>query len=190
MASLLIQKATLILRTDELTNNATSDVGTCDQYNTNFTWKNVNMKMLLGDMAKDYDDFGISLSYMCISSTGATYGTAQIDRSTDINFSGLTLKNSGYNALSKTNKQSFNILSFAFTNATTGTVVSPTNIDSASFVFTNDQDLVDINIKYTRTFKSGSSYDVATTSAFPQMTFTFKIIGIPRKVEHKLLNLK
>ena len=184
MASLSNLKATLVLRTDDLTNNSTSDIGTCDQFNTNFTWRNVNMKLLLGNMAQDYDNFGISLSCLNVGIQAAAFGTATIDRTVDLNFSGLTFKNSCYSVISKTNKQSVNLESVILN---TGSFISSINLDSFGFVFTNDTEIVDLNIKLTRSFQSGSTYDIATTTVFPQMVFTFKIVGIPRQL--KVLNV-
>ena len=135
------------------------------------------MKLLLGDMVKDCDNFGISLSCLNVGIQAAAFGTAAVDRTVDLNFSGLTFKNSCYSVISKTNKQSVNLESVALS---TGAFINSINLDSFSFVFTNDTEIVDLNIKLTKSFQSGSTYDIATTTVFPQMIFTFKITGIPR----------
>ena len=55
------RSARLVLKTSDLTANSTTNNGSCDQYRTSFTWFNINLRMLLGDMYNQYDYFNITL---------------------------------------------------------------------------------------------------------------------------------
>ena len=194
MGSTFQEKATLILRTEDLTNNSTTNVGTCDFWNCNFTWNNINMKLLLGDMYDKYDDFNINLSQMSVGlAAAAGYGTDAGDRIVNINMSGLSFKNQGYSVLTKSLTQTCSFMQYLFNNSTTVGLASPQNVDSFSFTFSKDE-LVNINLFYTRAFKNTAGnygivqYVVPATlvsNLFPQAIFTFKITGIPRETPPK-----
>jgi len=56
-----IQMAKLTLKTSTMAPNTFSQYGTVDQYRTNITWNNINMRLLLGDMYDRYDLFNLQL---------------------------------------------------------------------------------------------------------------------------------
>jgi len=156
---------------------------------TNYTWNNINMKLLLGDMVNDCDDFTIALSSLAVG-WGVNYGNNALDRLVDFTIEGLTFKHSSYNVLSKNNIQSATVFSYNFINIDqTVDFLYNINLDSNSIVFTNDRDSVNFNLYYTKQFGNGP---VGTTKSFPHAVFTFKITGIPRTLakNHELINLK
>ena len=51
----------LVLKTSDLTNGSTTNIGSCDTLRQNFTWFNINLRALLGDLYNQYDYFNLSL---------------------------------------------------------------------------------------------------------------------------------
>jgi hypothetical protein len=49
----------LVLKTSDLTANSTTTIGQCDQFRTSFTWFNINLRNLLGDLYNQYDYFNL-----------------------------------------------------------------------------------------------------------------------------------
>ena len=74
MGSIFNQKSTLVLRTEDLTVGTTTNIGSCDALNNNFTWNNINMKQILGREYDKYDDFNISLNLVTVGFSSVTYG--------------------------------------------------------------------------------------------------------------------
>ena len=192
MGSIFNQKSTLVLRTEDLTVGTTTNIGSCDALNNNFTWNNINMKQILGREYDNYDDFNISLNLVTAGFGSVVYGADAGDRLVNFNMSGLTFKNNCYNVATQSNQQSVNLYSYLFSNSTTTGATSTLNVDSNSFTFTKDE-LVNISINYTRTFKNSSgNYTIVqnptANSIYPPVCFTFKITGIPKEVEKKLID--
>ena len=183
MGSLFNQKSTLTLRTEDLTIGSTTNIGSCDALNNNFTWNNINMRQILGREYDKYDDFNISLNFISSGFGTVVYGADAGDRLINMNMSGLTFKNNCYNTATQSNQQSVNIYSYLFSNSTATGAASQINIDNNSFTFSKDE-LVNISINYTRTFKSSAGnytiiQNTAANSIFPPVVFVFKITGIP-----------
>ena len=51
----------LVLKTSDLWVNSTTAIGQCDQFRTTFTWFNINLRILMGDLYEQYDYFNLSL---------------------------------------------------------------------------------------------------------------------------------
>ena len=113
MGSVFNQKTTLTLRTEDLAVGG-NNVGTCDALNNNFTWNNINMKLLLGDEYDKYDDFNIALSLISNGMPSVVYGADAGDRLVNFNMTGFTFKNNCYNVATKSNQQSVNLYSYLF----------------------------------------------------------------------------
>ena len=84
-----LENAALVLRTSDLTANSTTNVGTCDQYRTNFTWNNINLRTLLGGMYDKYERFNICLNTVSTSNIAVTPGVTDDDRIVQIYLGGL-----------------------------------------------------------------------------------------------------
>ena len=195
MGSVFNQKSTLTLRTEDLVIGSSNNVGSCDEFNNDFTWNNIDIRSLLGEEYDKYDDFNISLAQLSWSAPSVAYGASAFDRIVNLNMSGLTFKNN-YNVSTKSNRKSVVIYNWTFNNSLTTPNTLNTNLDNNSFTFTKNE-IVNINLNYTKIFKgSAGDYNIiqSTTanSIYPDMIFTFKIHGIPRVVakNHELLNLK
>ena len=89
--------ACLVLKTNVLPMDGTTNAyGTLNSINTIFTWTNINLRTLLGDMFDKYDRFLLLLQNISNASPTATPGTAVDDRAFLINMSGLSFINSNY----------------------------------------------------------------------------------------------
>ena len=169
------ESASLVLRSGDLTANATNTVGTSDQHYTNMTWSNINLRTLLGDMYDKYDKFALVPVAYQSAQAGANIGAGNDDRILSINISGLPFTNNVYNSASKTNQNSSVIYVTRF-------IVSNSIYGSGGNVltFTKNQELVNINIFYQRIFPTNGSYNLTTTNVFPHMIFTFNIFGVTK----------
>ena len=186
MSSIFREKANLILRTDEAFNN--------DIYDTNFTWNNVDMRLLLGDnMYNKYDLFTLNIVGLAIgvpANTTTLYGKDPDDRLVDINISGFSFVKSGYCYVKNALKSSSVITPYNFPSSLSGNSFNSFCIDNSSLTFTKDE-MISINIYYTRSnSNSAGTYAInnvltATTITpicFPQVSFYFKIAGIDRDI--------
>ena len=98
--------ASLVLRVGDLTANSTNAVGTSNQFHTNMTWSNINLRTLLGPMYEKYDSFNlVPTSYQSTVADGGIGGSSD-DRCVSINISGLPFSNNVYNSATKTNQNS------------------------------------------------------------------------------------
>ena len=70
----------LVLRTSDLTVNATNQYGTVDQYRTTYTWNNINLRTVLGDMYDKYDTFNLCLNTVSSAVADVALGTGNDDR--------------------------------------------------------------------------------------------------------------
>jgi hypothetical protein len=171
------ESASLVLRTSDLPSNSSNNIGSSDQYYTNMTWSNINLRTLLGNIYDKYDKFAlVPVAYLSNVGDG-TFGTTNDDRIVTINISGLPFTNNVYNSSSKTNQVSstFYVARFVQNTYITGST------GGSVLTFTKNQELVNLNIFYQRVNLNGNgNYNVATTTAFPQMVFTFNIYGITK----------
>ena len=88
--------ACLVLKTNVLpTNGTTNAYGTGNSKLSSFTWTNINLRTLLGDMFDKYDRFMLLLQN--ISQSLAAAMSSGDDRCILINMSGLSFVNSTYN---------------------------------------------------------------------------------------------
>jgi hypothetical protein len=187
-----IENCALVLRTSDLTVNSTTQVGICDQYRTNFTWSNINLRSLLGSMYDTYDKFNICLNTIATAqmTSGSIPGTTPDDRIVQIYLSGLPFLNQTYDVVRGGNTPNTVIATFTFPNATG----SSTQYFYSSNIATFDkrQDEANIQIFYNRVKTDAlanvpPTYIISTGASFPDMIFIFDIFGIP-KVDHNYGN--
>ena len=182
--------ASLILNTCDLPLNASNNIGTLDQYITNATWNNINMRTLLGSMYDKYDRFAlVPVKYQNIEPPNAFtqfYVIGNVptldslnDLSLTLNIQGLPFTNNNYNTNTKTNT-SYSIFNTIFLDNTR--VSSFTG--GSTLTFTKNQELVNLNIFYKRL--SGTNF--APTVVFPNFMVMFNIYGIDKHDRLKDLN--
>lgn len=146
---------------------------------TSFTWSNIDLRMLLGDMYNKYDRFNLCLNTIVQGlggDNGNNFFNAQIDAQVLIRISGLPWINNSYNITSTgSNNSPYTIISgFKFLNNTQQ--VEYLHGSSLS-TFGKSQDLASITIDYIR--MSDLVAPVMTAGhPYPPMSFIFDIYGI------------
>lgn len=181
--------STLVLQTADLTLNGTNSVGTCDQFNTNWTWNNINLRTLLGDMYDKFDRFALVPIRVHSGNTGQTpaFGITEFDRVLTINIAGLPFTNNSYDTALKTNSNHITFQTLHINNAAT----TNSSVNGGSILtFTKNQELVNLNIYYKRLTKNGANnYDILnSTGAYPDVVFIFNIYGVDKKDRVEDLN--
>lgn len=167
---------TIYLHNALVLNSASSTAGTG---NTSFTWSNIDLRMLLGDMYNKYDRFNLCLNTISQGlggDNGNNFFATQADALVLIRISGLSFINNTYNIKSSgSNNTSFATLaSFKFLNNTQQVqYLNGQNIITIG----KNQDLANITIEYVRVSDLAS---VAFTAnhPYPQMSFIFDVYGV------------
>ena len=161
--------ACLVLKTNVLPTNGTTNLyGTGNSTLSSFTWTNINLRILLGDMFDKYDRFMLLLQNIS-HSLSAAMGTTD-DRSILINMNGLSFVNSTYNQKLQSNSGALIVCSFIFIASS---VQSQLYNNFAVSTFIKKNDIVNISINYTRI-----KDDAAPTTTYPHINFIFNIVGI------------
>ena len=169
------RSARLVLKTSDLTVNSTTIRGQCDQFRQNFTWFNINLRVLLGDLYNQYQYFNILLNSISNSTASAsgTQGVAE-DRIVYVKMSGLPFINQTYNQATGTNITPAIIGVYQIPMTAVSNTQQYNNVSNV-LTFNKDQDLCSINISL---FRLLDDTKPAITINNPQFTFIFTIIGI------------
>lgn len=172
--------STLVLQTADLTLNSTTNIGTADQFNTNWVWSNINLRTLLGDMYDLYDRFAlVPVRVHSGNVTNSTFGASENDRVVSINIAGLPFTNNVYDTASKFNSNHITFQTLHLNN--TASTNSSVN-GGAILTFTKNQEMLNLNIYYKRLIKNAGNYDIVNgVSAYPDAIFIFNIYGIDKK---------
>ena len=175
--------STLVLQTADLTVDSTNNIGICDANKTNFTWINLNLRTLLGDMYDKYDRFAIVPIKCHTGNVGVAtgFGATEYDRVVSLNISGLPFTNNVYDTALKTNSNHITFQTLYINN----TASTNSSVNGGSILtFTKNQELVNLNIYYKRLTKNGNTppnYDIISgTVAYPDAIFIFNIYGIDK----------
>ena len=167
----------LVLKTSDLTANATTAIGQCDQYRQSFTWFNINLRALLGDQYDQYDYFNLLLISVSSSLVSANVNAGSADdRMVYIKLGGLPFVGQSYN------QRTGNVGGLV----TIGTLQIPiTSITLNQFynnssnvcTFNKSQDLCNFSISF---FRLSDDTKPAITLPNPQFSFIFVITGIDK----------
>ena len=187
-----IQSAVLVLRTCDL--NITGNIsGIKADYNISpFTWKNINLRSLLGTMYDKYDLFNLCLSSISsggVSITGNTYALSADpnDNNVMIMMSGLPFINNTYDTGTQRNTIYTTLGCYQFPSLTT-TATVPIN-STMQYTSSNNcntfgkyQESVDITIRYNRIHDDMpvAHTELLNTRDFPHVQFMFNIYGIKK----------
>jgi len=88
------EKATLVLKTSDLTFGQSNSVGSANATGTQCTWNNINLRVLLGNLYDKYSRFNLCLNTF---TTGPLTGAvSDADTGTYISLSGLPFVNNTY----------------------------------------------------------------------------------------------
>jgi hypothetical protein len=182
-----IEQATLILRSGDLIKGAVNQYGSCDVNLTNFTFNNINLRTLLGDMYDKYDLFNICLANVTQANGNANFGDTPDDIIVQIYLKGLPFLHQTYSVSDCCNNEGM------------GTVIGIYPFSVASYfsfnynhfhcaTFSKNQEQANINIYYQRIYPipidGVTTYNINTLNPFPEVIFKFKIYGI-EKTEHQ-----
>ena len=161
--------ACLVLKTNVLTTNGTTNAfGSGNATLSSFTWTNINLRTLLGDMFDKYDRYLLLLQNISQSLAGAIVTTD--DKAILINMNGLSFVNSTYIQKLQSNSGALVVCPFIFVASN---LQSQLYNNFAVSTFIKQNDIVNISINYTRI-----KDDVAPTTTYPHMCFIFNIVGI------------
>ena len=166
------QTASLVLKTFDLTYGSTTSAGTADTLGTTFTWNNINLRVLLGDMYDQYDRFNLNLNTVSTSKSASYTGGTEDERANYITIGGLPWVNNTYNVNSNSNTNSTVIASMFIGSATQNTQYFYGNNTTT---FTKNQDVCNITISFLKVL-DGTKANPAT--AYPKMIFIFDIEGV------------
>ena len=169
--------ASLVLLTSDLTANSTTYVGVCNEFRTEMTWSNLNLRTILGPMYDKYDTFCLQCINIFFTIGDGVFGTAARDRQVSINIRGLPFTNNTYDSALKTNYTHGHLNALLLSQAGSTQV----NRDSTRLMFSKNQDLANITIFYQSLLKDANgTYNLSTASAYPNAIFTFNIFGIEK----------
>jgi hypothetical protein len=168
----------LVLKTSDLTADSTTNIGSCDQYKTTFTWFNINLRALLGDLYYQYDYFNMTLTNLNCSAMGSTVATGNHDdRILTVKISGLPFINQSYNQPTGNNGIFTTFAAYNLPTAHYGSNDQFYNNGSNVMTFRKDQDQCNITISF---FRVVDDVPPALTSTFPNFIFIFAITGIDK----------
>ena len=187
------ETATLILNTFDISQvvnvptffyNRTVDnaYGTITNNRCTLTWKNVNMKKVLGEMYDNYETFNIKLYQITQTTTMIISSSAisPLSSLVDVRISGLPFINNGYNVVSRNNTNELYLTSINLTtqNYLQSGIVVTSNPICLTIGKCTEFENITIDMKST---KDQTYPAVALNTALGQFVYTFKIFGIPTK---------
>jgi len=148
---------------------------------TNFTWKNINIKTIVGEINyKKYEIFKISLYSIASSTTVNDYGIGngaiEDDKLVNIIISGLPIINGTYSQSNRMNNNVCYLTTYQFPpvgdNAHPKLQMYDAENNSVCFMKTDN---CDFNIYYT---KVNNDQQITSNNYYPYMTFLFNIEGV------------
>ena len=167
------QTASLVLKSSDLTLNSSTATGTADQYGTTYTWNNINLRVVLGDMYDQYDRFNLNLNTIATDTVGSI-GTSSSDRCTYVTIAGLPWTNNTYNQKTNSNTNSTVIASF---NWNTQSQTTQYYYGNNTATFGKNQDVCNLTISF---LKIADNSKPSTAAAFPNIIFIFDIEGVEK----------
>ena len=172
------ETARLFLKTYPFTNGLDNSYGFSAYNNTLFTWKNINLRTVLGhEMYEKYDTFNLSLMSVVNSGRAVIYANSQDDCLVNLIISGLPLINSTYNHSTKANTNKCQLCVYEFPPVTQYALTSHIQYSDgvASTNFSKSSDVIDLTIEYVL-METGVA--VTALSIYPEMSFYFNITGV------------
>ena len=171
----------LVLKTCDLDLDIRNGVE--DEFGTDFTWYNINLRFLLGDMYNQYDFFNMSLISVSLSRCNALNPATATDddyenKNIQIKIAGLPFMNQTYEQTTRNNGR---FATIGVLNIPTTAILTNQFYNNGSNVITfrKDQDLCNLNIAFFRVSDDTKPILDADT-ANPEFIFIFTIIGIDK----------
>jgi hypothetical protein len=169
-----IECATLTLKTADLPTTGDNVYGTSNTLSTFWTWKNINLQTILGDMYHEYETFNIVLASVSAGIGGAVGTTTQNDRNVLIKMSGLPFKNQTFDA---TKQHNTNAVALTTMYMGDGSNIFNQYLSNGHYItFTKTATNVDLTITY-EPINNTTSVGFINSWAFPELVLIFKIYG-------------
>lgn len=185
VASLLLNTYDIsqVVSTPTVFYNKTVDnqYGRIENNRCTITWKNINMKQVLGEMYDKYETFNLKLYQITQTTTmiNSSSAIAGVTSLCDVRISGLPFLD-GYNVVSRNKPNEVYLTSFNLSvqNYTFTGIVVASNPVSLTFGKCTEFVNITIDIKLTK----DQQYPVINlNTALGQFLFNFKIVGIPSR---------
>jgi len=169
-----LQNSILLLYTSVLPVNGSNSFGTSNSNLTQLTWKNINMRQVLGTNFDKYLKFNLSLTSVIIPPVSIPILDA--DCNALIYMSGLSFdQSSTYSTLALNNISASYIGNIRF-NANSTPASSITNYTlNNNNTFLRDGEIVDITINLKAPIPTLGQFNLQFTSPYPQVVYTFHI---------------
>ena len=168
--------ASFILRTSDLptfANSPNSNGSTNNSSASSFTWNNIDLRLILGDLWDRYEYFNICLSSALYSTATITYA------SNDNKMSGIYMSGLNWTSNYDTGKKQrvpYVPIGYLASNPISSTVGAYYTFNTLfSNTFRRNDPITSLTIFYN---KISDNTPVVTTAPLPQTAFTFKIIPI------------
>ena len=153
-----------------------TSVGSVSNNRTSFTWNNVNLKTLLGDMFEKYERFNICLNFVAGAATGSSAETTYADnRMFQVKLTGLPFTSS-YNHPTLSNAGTV-VLTCVQVPLGSSTTWVNNYFTSQYYTFTK-QTLVNISIDLHTVLGDTSPSPDALTKMIGHCIFSFNIYGV------------
>ena len=166
--------------------------GTITNNRCNLTWKNIDMRRVLGVMYDKYETFNLYLYQVSQSQGFGTVASCAANQQlVDIRIKGLQFLNNGYNVTSRNNTNTAFLTSYVLnvTNNAAASLGTVTPMFNPTIVtIGKSADIVDINIDMKCTRDQQYPSIPLNTSGFGTFIFMFKIYGIPTKEKNIITN--
>ena len=192
------ESTTLILNTFDISTSTDANIfynttvdnqyGTIENNRCTLTWKNINMRRVLGEMYDKYETFNMYLYQINQSSAFS----AQIPVSyvpallVDVKIKGLQFFNNTYNAVSRSNTNTAYLTAYILNNAIyTATGMVTPMFNPSILTFSKHVECVNITIDMKAIFSQ--QYPVITVpngalaNSLGTFIFMFKLYGIPKR---------
>ena len=203
------ETATLILNTYDinpsilvstyLDQTIDNQYGTIANNRCNITWKNINMRRVLGEMYDKYETFNMYL-YQIVQTSAFLAGTlvnplvgpapSQPQYSmVDVRMKGLQFLNNTYNAVSRNNTGSAFLTSCILNVGSSTAVGSVTPMFNPTVLtFSKNTECLDINIEIKTTREQSYPVIAALGGALGTFIYMFKFYGITTKPPNLITN--
>jgi hypothetical protein len=173
--------ATLILRGCDIT-DVESSLGVTNAAHSILTFKNINLRTLLGDMYDQYDTFNLSLTSITNAKTpaavGPTFANSDVDNlNLTLYISGLPFINNSYSFTRACNTDTAFLGIYQYPSVIASTAFRVYN-QAGTVTFGKSQETCNITLTFKRV---SDNLDPVTATAFPNTNFLFLINGISKK---------
>ena len=199
------ETTTLILNTFDISKSTTpwnfKDVTVNNQYGTiannrcNLTWKNINMRRVLGEMYDKYETFNMYLYQINQSASFSSLSPSTNNQLlVDVRIKGLSFINSTYNIVSRNNTNTAHMTSYVLNNtASNGLGIITPLYNPTILTFGKNAEYVDITIEMKSTYKQDyptivEPVNQGPPNSFGTFIFMFKFYGILSKDKNVIIN--